>query len=44
MNRTAMEEIRQHERHAIFWEALWTFISLVSLVLMFVLLYLRLRG
>ena len=44
MNRVAIDELQQHERHAIFWESLWTFISLVSLVLMFVLLYLRLRG
>ena len=44
MNRIGMEEFRRHELHAIFWEALWTFISLASLVLMFALLYMRLRG
>jgi len=44
MNRTSMGEFQRHERHAIFWESLWTFISVASLVLMFVLLYMRVRG
>jgi len=36
-------EIRhQDERHAEFWELLWTVIATVSLVLMFLLLHMRL--
>jgi hypothetical protein len=44
MKSTGTEEFHRHEQHAYFWESLWTFISLVSLVLMFVLLYMRVRG
>ncbi len=44
MKRTGTEEFQRHEQHAFFWESLWTFISLISLVLMFVLLYMRVRG
>ena len=43
MSIARIREIRHHdERHAEFWELLWTVIATVSLALMFLLLQMRL--
>ncbi len=42
MNTPSMNDRRCHERHAEFWELLWTVIGSLALALMFVLLNLRL--
>jgi hypothetical protein len=42
MNTASVEKIRWRERHAEFWEFLWTVIGAISLGLLFLLLHLRL--